>query len=420
MKSRQYFHLITVMLLLLVAFSCKTGDSGADEETKEETTGTTTGVTDTEIVIGSWGPLSGPAAAWGVILKGTDAYFKMINEEGGIHGRQIKFIFKDDGYDPSKTVPAVRELIQKEEIFAIAGGLGTAPNMAVFDFIKENAVPWISPMSGASHWSQPASPHIFTTFPLYFDEGQVMAKVATEAHGMTKVGIVYMNDDFGKSGLVGVKSILQEKNIDFVAALPVEAGDSDLSSHVAKLKEAGAEAVFLWTPPRQAAVILGSSAVIDFKPMWYSSLVLSDMALMHEITKGLWEGVYYTSIMTNLLSDESNTRMMKYRAAFEKHYPEDRWGIFPAIGFVLIEPLVEGLKQAGKDLSRESLLAAIENIKNFDGTSGRKIGFSANDHLGSRSMVVMKCLSATEAEKVSDEVTGSADIGKLLEMLHAE
>jgi len=377
-------------------------------------------VTDTEITIGAWGPVTGPAALWGNILKGTDAYFKMINEEGGIHGRKIKFVFKDDEYDPSKTVPAVRELVQRDEIFAIAGGLGTAPNMAVFEFIKENKVPWISPMSGASHWTYPAHPHVFSTFPLYFDEGQIMAKFATENQNIEKLGIIYMNDDFGKSGLVGVKSILKEKGLDFVSAVPVEPGDSDLSSHVAKLKDAGAEAVFLWTPPKQALLALSGAAVIGFEPVWYSSLVLSDMSLMHNITKGLWEGVYYTSVVTSGLDDESNTAMMKYKAAMKKHYPEVPWGIFPAIGFLLIEPLVEGLQQVGPDLTREKLLSAIEGIQNFQATAGIPVSFSTEQHLGTRSMVILQCKSATEAEKVSDLITGSADIGRLLEMLKEE
>ncbi|MDH5603308.1 MAG: ABC transporter substrate-binding protein [Cyclobacteriaceae bacterium] len=416
MRPRHNFHILPIICLFMVAISCKTGTSTSEEET---TTVNTTGVSETEIVIGSWGPMTGPAALWGTIIKGTDAYFKMINDEGGINGRKIRFVYKDDAFDPSKTVPAVRELVQNNEIFAVAGGIGTACNMAVFDFMKENGVPWVSPMSGATYWTQPVSPHIFTTFPLYFDEGQVMAEIAINDHQIKKVGIVYMNDDFGKSGLVGVKSILEKNNMEFVAAVPVETSDSDLSSHVAKLKDAGAEAVFLWTLPRQAAIILGSSAVIDYKPEWFASLVLSDMTLMHQITKGLWEGVYYTSAATTQIDDESNASMMKYKAAFEKYYPEDRWGIFAAFGFMLIEPLVEGIKAAGPELSRESLLSAMEKINNFNGTSGLPFSFSATNHLGSRSMVVMQCKSATEAEKVSEVVSGSADIDKLLEMLHA-
>ena len=114
-------HQINLYLIVTILFftisSCKNSESATSK---------TMGVTDTEIVLGAWGPMTGPAALWGNIVKGTDAYFKMVNDEGGIHGRKIKFLYKDDAYDPSRTVPAVRELVQRDEVFAIAGGIGTA------------------------------------------------------------------------------------------------------------------------------------------------------------------------------------------------------------------------------------------------------------------------------------------------------
>ncbi len=398
--------------LLIYLFICCIGCNSPEMSNDEDTTG----VTDTEITIGSWGPLTGPAALWGTIMKGTDAYFKMINEEGGIHGRKINFVFKDDAYDPSMTVPAVRELILQDEIFAIAGGVGTAPNMAVKAFINENNIPWMTPMSGATFWTTPTQENIFTTFPLYFDEGQIMAKMAVEDQEITKVGIIYQNDDFGKSGLVGVKKVLEEHQLDFVAALPVEVTDTDLTSHVARLKESGAEAVFLWTLPRQAAIILGSSAVIDYQPQWFASLVLSDMALMYDITKGAWEGVYYTYPM-KILPNDSNETMVRYRQAFNKYYPDDRWGTFAMMGFASMEPLIKGLQQAGKDLTRESLIEAMNTIEDFQGVAGIPISFSPDNHLGTRSMVIMQCKSATEAEMYGDVVDASYDPAELLEML---
>lgn len=414
MKQQYFYQLLIITFFSFSIFSC----NNAETSTSSEAEGDTTGVSDTEIVIGAWGPLTGPAALWGNILKGTDAYFKMINEEGGIHGRQITFVFKDDAYDPSKTVPAVRELVQREEIFAAAGGVGTAPNMSVMPFLQENNVPWISPMSGATHWTHPTKDNIYTAFPLYFDEGQIMAKMAINELGAEKIGIIYQNDDFGKSGLVGVKSILDQNDMDFVAALPVETTDTDLSSHIAKLKESGAEAVFLWVLPRQAAIILGASAVVDYQPSWLSSLVLSDMALMHDITKGAWEGVYFTYPGAVMFNDESSEMMMKYRDAYAKYYPNERWGTFAAAGFMWIEPMVEGLKRTGKDLTRESFLDAMSGIKNYTGAGGIPVSFSKDNHLGNRSLYIMRCVSATEAERVSDLITGSADIEELIQQLH--
>jgi branched-chain amino acid transport system substrate-binding protein len=402
--------IILFALCITIVIGCKNSGSS-------DASGDTTGVTDTEITLGAWGPMSGPAALWGTIIKGTDAYFKMINDEGGINGRKINFVFKDDAYDPSRTVPAVRELVQKDEIFAVAGGLGTAPNMAVMGFLEENNVPWITPMSGATHWTHPTKSNIYTTFPLYFDEGEAMANFSINDLDIKKIGIIYQNDDFGKSGLVGAKNILKKNDLEFVAELPVEITDTDLSSHVARLKEAGAEAVFLWVMPRQAAIILGNSAVVDFNPEFMASMVLSDLTLMYDITKGAWEGVYFTYVGESMFNDESNPTMMKYKEAFAKYYPDDRWGTFSAAGFMWIEPVVEGLKRAGKDLTRESFLEAMSTIKNHMTTSGLPITFSKENHLGTRSLCIMKCISGTEAERVGDQISSESDVSELITML---
>ena len=402
-------YLLAICVTLMFSTCNNTNDS--------ERIGDTTGVTDTEIVIGSWGPLSGPAALWGTILKGTDAYFKMINDNGGIHGRKIRFIFKDDAYDPSRTVPAVRELVQKEEIFAVAGGIGTAPCMAVMGFLKENDVPWISPNTGVTHWTWPTQSNIYTSFPLYFDEGQIMANFAIHDLEAKKVGIIYQNDDFGKSGLVGAKQELQKNNMDFVAALPVEISDTDLSSHVALLKESGAEVVLLWVLPRHAAILLGNSAVIDFNPDWVTSIVLSDMALMHDITKGAWEGVYFNYPGAVMADDEL---FLPYKEAFEKYYPEERWGPFAAGGFLWMEVLVEGLKRAGQDLTRESFLEAMASIENFKGLGGVTISFSEDNHLGNRALSIMRCESATEYQIVKKSIESTTEISMIERLLEKD
>lgn len=416
MRKFQAIPFVLTLFLSVLLFSCNNTEGSGEEETA----GDVTGVTDTEITIGSWGPMTGPAALWGNIVKGSDAYFKMINEEGGINGRQIKFVYKDDAYDPSKTVPGVRELVQQDEVFAVAGGIGTAPCMAVSGFLGENKVPWVNPMTGATYWTQPPKENIFSVFPLYFDEAQVLTDFAVNQLEAKKVGVIYVNDDFGKSGLVGVEHKLKEFNMEVTVALPVEITDTDLSSHVARLKESGAEAVFLWLTPRHAAIVLGTSAVVDYKPHWMASLVLSDMALMHDITKGGWEGVYFTNASEILVTDESNEQLMKYKATFAKYYPEDRWGTFAGMGFIMNELLVEGLRRAGKDLTRESFLEAMAGINDFKLTGGAPVSFTPDNHLGNRSVCIMRCKSATEAEPMTEMAESTADIMAMIKELEGE
>lgn len=407
MKKHPVHLLFTFSLLLFISLnSCKT--SGPD--------GDSTGVTDDEIVIGSWGPMTGPAALWGNVVKGIDSYFKLINDEGGIHGRKIKFIYKDDAYDPSKTVPAVRELVQRDEVFAVVGGIGTATNMAVKDFLSENGIPWITPMSGAAAFTHPPSDNIYSVFPLYYDEGTAMTRYALEELGATKIGIIYQNDDFGKSGLVASRHVLQQGGNDFVASLPAEVMDTDLSSHIARLKSAGAEVVLLWLLPRQAAISLGTAAVMDYKPKWIASMVLSDLALMHDITKGAWEGVIFNYPSRSLYNDENNQRLMQLRDAFQKYYPEDRWSTFSAAGALWTEILIEGLKNTGRDLTRESLLKAMSEMDSFTGTAGITVSFGENKHLGARAVYLMECISGSEVKVLGDIIESNVDISVLAKL----
>ncbi len=412
MKPSNFYSFLFSLIILFIA-----GCSGSSQNEDGESSEPVPGVTDTEIVIGSWGPLTGPAALWGNVMKGADAYFKMLNDDGGVNGRQIRFIMKDDAYDPSQTVPAVRELVQRDEVFAVTGGIGTAPGMAVMDFLAENNVPWFCPMSGASAFTNPPKENIYSVFPLYYDEAQVMARFAIDELGSEKIGIIYQNDDFGKSGLVGVQSVLDEKGLEFAAALPVEPTDSDLSSHVARLKESGAETVFLWILPRQAAITMGTSAVIDYAPNWFASLVLSDIALMHNITKGAWEGVYFSYASPVLYSNTENETIAKYKAAFEKYYPEDRWNNFAFTGMILVEAMGEALRRSGRDLTRAGLLEQLSKMNDYTSSVGIPTKFSDQNHLGTRSIFVMRCVSATEAEQISGLVEGNADVAALDEML---
>ncbi|MDQ7064802.1 MAG: ABC transporter substrate-binding protein, partial [candidate division KSB1 bacterium] len=361
------------------------------------------GVTDTEIVIGQWGPQTGPAALWGAVARGTAAYFKMINEEeGGIHGRKIRYIYRDDAYQPAKTKAVVKEMVENEGVFAFVGGVGTAPGMAVKDYLVQNKVPWVGPASGSSHWAYPPNEYIFAVYPLYFDEATIMVDYAVNTLKKTRIAMIYQNDDYGKGGLVGAKMALEKHGLDFVATATTQIMDTDLSSHILKLKEAGAEVVIMYLLPKQAAISLGTAAKLGFKPQWMTTSTLSDMSLMHNITKGLWEGVIFANFAE--MPDSDHPLMKKYREAAKKYAPDERWGVFFAAGFLFAEPMVEGLKRAGKDLTVESFIEAMESIKDFKGI-GPTITFGPNQRQGTRSVFLSQCVSATEAKQLTDWMT---------------
>jgi ABC-type branched-subunit amino acid transport system substrate-binding protein len=208
------------------------------------------------------------------------------------------------------------------------------------------------------------------------------------------------------------------KGMDFVAAVPTEVTDTDLSSQIATLKASGAEVVLLWTLPRQAAISLGASAASNFETQWIASFILADMPLMHDITKGLWEGVIFGVFGPNIYTMD-NPRLQVYKDAIEKYQEGVRWGIFAYSGFAYAEPFVEGLKRAGKDLTREKLIEAMESIKDWTGTVNN-ITYGKDDHQALRSMFLAKCVGATEMDILTDYIEPQSDINAMVAKLHGE
>jgi ABC-type branched-subunit amino acid transport system substrate-binding protein len=356
------------------------------------------GVTDTEITIGQWGPQTGPAALWGAVARGTDLYFKMINEEGGINGRKIKYVLRDDGYNPAKTKAIAKEFVENIGVFAVVGGVGTGPGMAVRDYLTENKVPWVGPSTGSSHFTRPTNPYIFGVYPLYKDEAYLLTKYAYENKGK-KIAFFYQNDDYGKEGLEGAEIALKELGGALVAKVSVEVPDTDLSSHALKLKESGADVVIMWLLPKHAAIILGESAKLGYKPQWISSNTLSDAPVMMNITKGLWAGVI-TSMFGDL-PNEDTPLMKKYREAHQKMAASERWGSFYYAGIIWAEPLVESLKMAGKDVTTEKVLTSLETMNKWRGI-GPPLTYTKDEHQGAKSVKISQVLENGDVKPLSD------------------
>jgi ABC-type branched-subunit amino acid transport system substrate-binding protein len=359
------------------------------------------GVTDTEIVIGQWGPQTGPAALWGAVARGTGVFFDMINEEGGIAGRKIKYVLRDDAYQPAKTKAIAKEFVEDIGVFAVACGVGTSPGMAVRDYLVENKVPWVGMATGSRHWTEPFQKYLFALYPRYVDEAYLLSEYATEKLGKKKIAFFYQNDDYGKEGLEGAKKYLDKKGLKLVAEVPVEVTDTDLKSHALKLKESGADAVILWVLPKHGATILGQAKAAGFEPQWISSSTLSDAPLMHKLTKGLWEGVIYANFL-----DMEHPKVKKYLEATKKFAPnEQNTGVFYMAGFMFVEPMVEGLKRTGKDLTTENFVKAMETIKNWNDWIGHDCTFTPQDHQGMKSVFLSKCGPEGKAIKISDWLT---------------
>jgi ABC-type branched-subunit amino acid transport system substrate-binding protein len=341
------------------------------------------GITDTEIHIGQWGPQTGPAAPWGAVARGTDAYFKMINADGGIHGRKLVLHHFDDGYNPAKTMAGVKQLQEDIGIFAWVGGVGTAPGLAVKNYIMDKKIPWIGPSAGSRHWIDPPSKYLFNTYPLYLGDAQLLSKYAVETLGLKRVAIAFQNDDYGKQGVEGARKQLAKSGLKLVAEIPVNVADVDMKPHIMKFRKAEAEAVLLFVGPGHVARLQGTGKAMQFTPQWMTASTCGDHPLMMAITKGLYAGTISSTFgmmdpkqvgigNKEVSQTPSLPLLAKYkRDAYDKFAAkEERWGMTFSTGMGLVEPFVEAAKRCGRELSREKLVAELEKIQNFNGVMG--------------------------------------------------
>lgn len=372
------------------------------------------GVTDTEIRIGQWGPQTGPAALWGAVARGSGCYFDMINAEGGIHGRKITYFLRDDGYMPPRTKAIAKELVEDKQVFAFASGVGTAGGMAVKKYLDSNKVPWVGPAAGSTHWAYPPTKYLFAVYPLYCDEAAILVNYAVKDLGKKKIAVFYQNDDYGKLGLVGTEIALEKIGMKLAQAVSVETLDTDLSSHCMKLKQSEADCVIMFPNPKHGAIILLTAAKMGYKPQWLATSTLSDTPIMYNISKGLFKDVIYVTF--GELPDSQHPLMKKYKAAQEKFAPQDRWGIFFYAGILFVEPMVEGLKRCGRDLTADNFATAMESLKDFQGI-GPKISYGPNQRQGTRSMFLAKCGEGGKPLRISDWMSSDIDLHEVIKRL---
>jgi ABC-type branched-subunit amino acid transport system substrate-binding protein len=364
------------------------------------------GVTDTEIHIGQWGPQTGPAAAWGSVARGTGDYFKWINDHGGIHGRKLVYHMFDDGYNPAKTKAGVKELQEGTGIFAWVGGVGTSPGLAVKDYLMKKKVPWVGPSSGSLSWVTPPQKYLFCVYPLYFNEARVLVKYAIETMGKKRIAVAYLNDEYGKNGLRGAIDELKKHNMELVAQVPVEKSDTDMKPHLMKLRKSKADMVLLWTTVGHAVRIVGTAKAMKFTPQFMSTSTCSDFPLMTHISKGLWEGVICATF--GELTDSDYPLIVKYKKeVFDKYAAKsERWGLFYTAGIIFTEPMIQALRNVGRDLTRERLVAELEKIQGFKGI-GPTINykpFNKNDiycRQGGAQTFLVQCLAGGKAKKLT-------------------
>jgi branched-chain amino acid transport system substrate-binding protein len=346
-----------------------------------------TGASDTEIKIGNIMPYSGPASAYGIIGKMEDAYFKMINEQGGINGRKIVFISYDDGYSPPKAVEQARKLVESDEVLLIFGPLGTPSNSAIQKYLNAKKVPQLFVATGATKFGDYKEfPWTMGWQPPYQSEGRIYAKHLLATKPDAKVAVMYQNDDFGKDLLKGFKDGLGAKASMIIAEDSYEVSEPTIDSHILKLKASGADTFLSITTPKFAAQAIKKVAELGWKPMYFQSNVGASVGSVlkpagFENAQGLLSAAYGKDGADPQWNDDEG--MKKFYAFLAKYAPDaNRADGSVVYGYAQAQTLVHVLKQAGDNLTRENIMKQAANLKDLvldTSLPGVKINTSPTD-----------------------------------------
>ncbi|OLB13969.1 MAG: branched-chain amino acid ABC transporter substrate-binding protein [Candidatus Rokubacteria bacterium 13_2_20CM_69_10] len=332
----------------------------------------TPGVTATEIKIGNTNPYSGPASAYGTIGKAIGAYFKKVNDEGGINGRKINYISYDDAYSPPKAVEMVRKLVEQDQVAALFQTLGTPTNSAIHKYVNQQKVPHLFVATGATKWNDPQHfPWTMGFQPNYQTEGRIYAQYILKNLPDAKIGILYQNDDYGKDYRKGLHDGLGEaaKKL-IVMEQTYEVTDPTIDSQIVNLKNSGANVFFNVTIPKFAVQAIKKSHDIGWKPTHFLNNVSSSLGTVLkpaglDASKGLITALYQKEITDPQWKNDKG--YLDWVAFMKKYYPEGALDDQSnAYGYLAAQTLVQVLKQCGNDLSRENIMKQAANLKNFE------------------------------------------------------
>jgi branched-chain amino acid transport system substrate-binding protein len=350
------------------------------------------GVTDTALLIGGTAPLSGEASSAAAVARGADAYFKWIDARGGVAGRQITYKIVDDGYDPARTVQAVRQLVQQDQVFAIFNSLGTNNNLAVRDFLNQEGVPQLFAASGASVLSSDSAKYPWTIgyIPSYVLEGTVYGRYALKTRPGSRIAVLYQDDEYGHELLAGLKRGLGAKAKQLVAAVGYDPTAADVQSEVAQLKASKADTFMIFAFGKFAVQAFVDAAKLGWRPRIFVNAVGSSASLMTlaSLTAGKKETTGAVSIV--YFKDPTDPRwasdkgLALFRTVLKAYDPSasPKDGYYVA-GMASAYTLVDALKRAGKALTRASLMKAVLSLNETTNPfviPGIAIKTSSTDH----------------------------------------
>jgi branched-chain amino acid transport system substrate-binding protein len=332
--------------------------------------GATPGVTATQIVIGGTGPLSGPESLYAPVLRGAQAYFAYVNDHGGVFGRKIVYKVVDDGYDPSRTVQATLQLVQQDHVLAVFNTVGTEHSLAIRQYLNAQHVPELFVGSGADAIATQTRQYPWTMgfLPSFSAEGALYGREVAHARPGARVAVLYENSEYGKELLAGVKRGLGSHG-RIVAKASYEVTDADVSSQVAKLRGSRAAVFVLLTLPKQTIQAMIGAVKLGWRPHWIVSSVSIDPFVMNVVRASAGRNVPEGAVSSAFLHDPTNPTQTRasavklYRQILRRYAPDADWKAVAHIyGMAAAYTMVDALKQAGRNPTRDTLLKAATHL----------------------------------------------------------
>jgi branched-chain amino acid transport system substrate-binding protein len=427
MSKRNWFIVTTAPRLaaltgvcLILAAGCNKkkadeGSSAAPGATDKAGGGDTPGVTATEIKIGQSMPYSGPASAYGVIGKSEAAFFKMINDKGGVNGRKINLVSLDDGYNPAKAVEQTHKLVENEGVAFVFNSVGTANNIAVQKYLNDKKVPQLFVATGAERWGDPEHfPWTIGWQPSYRTEAQIYAKYLMKEKPDAKMCVLYQNDDFGKDYIKGLQEGLGDKFDKVVTkTASYESTDPTIDSQIVTLQGAGCDTLLVAATPKFGAQAIRKVADLGWKPMFFMSNVsvsLTSVLKPAGLDKatGIITGAYAKDPSDPAMANDPG---MKEYFAWAKQYltDVDPTDVNAVYGFAVGTSLVQVLTACGKDLSRANIMKQAASLQHATAPvliQGIEMNTSATDFRPIQQMQLRR-FNGTNFEPFGEVITGT-------------
>jgi ABC-type branched-subunit amino acid transport system substrate-binding protein len=346
------------------------------------------GVTDSEIVIGTHQDLSGPIASWGVPVKnGMQLAADEINAAGGVHGRKLRLVVEDSGYDPKKAVLATQKLLSRDNIFIMAGAMGTPTVLATMPLVLQKGLPHVFPLTAATQMYEPHDKLKFALFTPYNFAMRVSIKWFVETKGKKAVCIMHQDDEFGLNVKRGVEDQLRAMKMDLVSTTTYKRGSTDFSSQIAKLRADKCDLVALGTVIRETIGAMAEARKLG----WTVDMVGSQAAYAPEVAalgKDVVEGFYAAGQTPIPYYDTASPPVKAWMDAYKAKFGLEA-NIQSTAGYSVVTTTADGLRHAGRNLTVDSFVEGLRKIKDSKDIFGSApISFSADNHLATKSAFV--------------------------------